>query len=74
MAAAIGPAQGEEPRLGARMLRVGREHDRAIEQNLLGLGLPDLVVPPILVGIARVPLEPLETGEELVKDTHGECI
>lgn len=74
MSPAVASAQREEPRFGSRVLDVGSEHHRAIQQDLLGLGLPDLVVPPVLVGITGVPLEPLETGKELAEDTHVQCI
>jgi hypothetical protein len=56
------------------VFEVGRKHYWAIEQDLLGLGLPHLVVVPILVRIARIPLEPLEAGEELIRDAHARCI
>jgi hypothetical protein len=56
------------------VFEVGREHHWAIEQDLLGLGLSHLVTPPVLIGIARIPLEPLETAKEFVEDTHEECI
>ena len=70
IATAVGSAEREESRLGLRVLDVGGEQDGPVEQHLFGFGLSHLVVVPVLVGIACIPLEPLETGEELLKEAH----
>ena len=74
MPATIGAPEREEPRFHPRMLKISREHHWSVEQNLFSLCLPHLVIVPILVCIARVPLEPLETGEEVLKNAHVGCI
>lgn len=52
------------------MPQVRSEDHWAIEQNLLGLSLPNLVMVPVLVRVARIPLEPLKTSEEFVEHAH----
>jgi hypothetical protein len=49
MSTAVGPSEREKPRLGPRMSDVRSEDQRSIEQNLLGLSLPNLVIGEILV-------------------------
>ncbi len=53
------------------MLRIRGEHERPTEENLLGLGLPNGVAMPALVRVAGIPLEALQTGNELVQQSHG---
>ena len=63
---AIGARERQKPRLDLRVPDVGSQHDWPIEQGLLGLTLANLMMVPILLGVARVPLELLEPGKELI--------
>jgi len=47
-----------------------RDNERAIEKDLLGFRLADLVTRPILRGIAFIPLKPFNLRPELGKRAH----
>ena len=74
MPTAIRAAERQKPRLDLRVLDVSSQHDWPIEQNLLRLTLANLMMVPVLVGVARVPLELLEPGQKLIQDAHVRCI
>jgi hypothetical protein len=70
-ASRVGLTEDSEPRLGLRVLEIGEEENRAIEEDLLGLGARDLVSLPVFLGIAVIPLEAGAAGEVVGEICHG---
>jgi len=67
-------SQRNEPEFLLRVCQRQGDDQRSIEQSLFGFDLPDGVTAPVLVRVALVPLEAFQSGEELVEDTHRQCI
>ena len=63
-------APREVPDLLGCVFRVFFHQDREVEKHLLSLGVRHTVLQPILLRVARVPLEPGDAGEELREKQH----